>query len=726
MRVREDGGGTFADIGFDENGWLDEAAIAAHCGANNGYVQTFYDQTGNGRNCTSNSPTAQPQIYDGSVVLKENGKPALVSQATQNLQWFDFTDIAQPNTCFSVAVAGTNGYIYDGIQNVGQNTLYNQTNAIQMWAGAPVLNTGVDVPSQAQSTALFNGATSIVRIDGSQVASGSTGTQPRRGLTVGAYYDGNNPADKVQEIIAYNSDETANFEAIEDDQIDAYNDDLLLDSYPAFAAYSTRQLSKFSTKCMRVRRSSDDAEADIGFSGGLLDETAIATHCGASLGYVDTWYDQSGNARNAIQATLADQPQIYDGSVVLKENGKPACVQQSSATSMAASFAAESQPNTMFLLATASTTGNTYFSADDGTYTNRNLVQLVGGTLRMYAGSGLDGGTVAVDETAQLTALFNTTSSKHRKNGSQVASGDSGSQTLDGLTIMNGKNVSVACKKMQEEPFVPPATSYNNLGGMTNRGTIIAITSTVTYNTGNLSDLVDGSNTKDFLFDTQSVSGKHLTFDFGKEVYIDEITVSQELNVSNGSWQAQGSNNGTDWTNIGGTQTPTNSGASLYWEHVFDLSANVTSRYRYYRLLGVSGTMTTTWKFEYMFKIEAQSGLEVGNRTAEITLLIATQTVSGKHITFDFGSPLVVRRFLPYRELNQTFGTWQMQGSNNGSDWTNIGTSQTPSNSSTQGKWLSALSMTSNTTAYRYYRMLGVSGTMTLTWFFEMDFQIEP
>ena len=39
MRIREDGTDTETDIGFDSNGDLDTAAIASHCGANNGYVR---------------------------------------------------------------------------------------------------------------------------------------------------------------------------------------------------------------------------------------------------------------------------------------------------------------------------------------------------------------------------------------------------------------------------------------------------------------------------------------------------------------------------------------------------------------------------------------------------------------------------------------------------------------------------------------------------------------
>jgi len=76
---------------------------------------------------------------------------------------------------------------------------------------------------------------------------------------------------------------------------------------------------------MRVREDSGDTEADIGFDGsGDLDTSAIATHCGSANGYVVTWYDQSGNSNNVTQSTAGSQPQIYNGTAVITENGKPA------------------------------------------------------------------------------------------------------------------------------------------------------------------------------------------------------------------------------------------------------------------------------------------------------------------------------------------------------------------------------------------------------------------
>ena len=52
---------------------------------------------------------------------------------------------------------------------------------------------------------------------------------------------------------------------------------LLLDLYPAIAGYSLRQLSSSAVNCIRIRRTSDNSELDIGFVGGVVDTaSAIA------------------------------------------------------------------------------------------------------------------------------------------------------------------------------------------------------------------------------------------------------------------------------------------------------------------------------------------------------------------------------------------------------------------------------------------------------------------
>jgi hypothetical protein len=94
----------------------------------------------------------------------------------------------------------------------------------------------------------------------------------------------------------------------------------ILDVYPsASMAYSVRKLrTAYAGNCLRVRRSSDDATQNIGFDvNGDLDTAAITSFVGANNGFVDTWYDQSGNAKDATQATQAKQPQIVSSGTII-------------------------------------------------------------------------------------------------------------------------------------------------------------------------------------------------------------------------------------------------------------------------------------------------------------------------------------------------------------------------------------------------------------------------
>lgn len=101
----------------------------------------------------------------------------------------------------------------------------------------------------------------------------------------------------------------------------------LLDTYSgAAAAYSAarRLSSTYTGSLIRVRRSSDNTEQDIGYdSNNVLDEAALASFVGAGNGFVTTWYDQSGNINNSIQPTASNQPQIVSNGTINKLNNKP-------------------------------------------------------------------------------------------------------------------------------------------------------------------------------------------------------------------------------------------------------------------------------------------------------------------------------------------------------------------------------------------------------------------
>jgi hypothetical protein len=101
---------------------------------------------------------------------------------------------------------------------------------------------------------------------------------------------------------------------------------LLLDEYPnAKLAYSMRKLrNSYAGSCIRVRRSSDNAEQDIGFSNNELDQAALLSFVGANDGFVTVWYNQKTTSNKAFNTTAIYQPRIVSSGVVETVNGKPA------------------------------------------------------------------------------------------------------------------------------------------------------------------------------------------------------------------------------------------------------------------------------------------------------------------------------------------------------------------------------------------------------------------
>ena len=69
-----------------------------------------------------------------------------------------------------------------------------------------------------------------------------------------------------------------------------------------------------------LQRNVPETIADV----GDIDVNALLNFVGNGNGFVTTWYDQSGNGRNATQTTAGNQPRLLVNGVLQTQGGKPA------------------------------------------------------------------------------------------------------------------------------------------------------------------------------------------------------------------------------------------------------------------------------------------------------------------------------------------------------------------------------------------------------------------
>ena len=102
--------------------------------------------------------------------------------------------------------------------------------------------------------------------------------------------------------------------------------EVMLNLFPnASLGLSLDKLDKnYTGSAIKVRRSSNNDELDIGFVNNELDTASLLDFVGSGNGFVSIWYDQSGQANNPFQTSAGNQPKIVDSGSVILDEGKPA------------------------------------------------------------------------------------------------------------------------------------------------------------------------------------------------------------------------------------------------------------------------------------------------------------------------------------------------------------------------------------------------------------------
>lgn len=91
-------------------------------------------------------------------------------------------------------------------------------------------------------------------------------------------------------------------------------------NYHNSVAFSVRRVVAYAGPCLRLRRSSDNAEKDIPFFKGWLDEGVALSFVGSGDGFVTAWYNQTPQYGivKFIQPDAIKQPRLVTAGVIYK------------------------------------------------------------------------------------------------------------------------------------------------------------------------------------------------------------------------------------------------------------------------------------------------------------------------------------------------------------------------------------------------------------------------
>lgn len=99
----------------------------------------------------------------------------------------------------------------------------------------------------------------------------------------------------------------------------------IVDIYSPKVALGLRKLSSTATKCIRIRRSSDGLEQDIGFSGDDLDTSSMLSFIGGGGANCVKVYNQGtgGSTYDASNSTVSTQGVIATTGTIEQDTSKP-------------------------------------------------------------------------------------------------------------------------------------------------------------------------------------------------------------------------------------------------------------------------------------------------------------------------------------------------------------------------------------------------------------------
>ena len=182
--------------------------IASFCGASDGIIPWWQDQSGNNWAVSNIAEGNTPVIYQGGDFIRENGVPTIEFGVDK---WLVNEDVSidQPNTTImagyrSQTASGTS-VLFDGsiIRQLRFSTSVNE----QASAGS-ALPISVSIAVMHSSYIFFNGANSLFYINQNLSNSGNTGSNNLRGLVLGKNIEFGASVCRASEFNFFNGDKS--------------------------------------------------------------------------------------------------------------------------------------------------------------------------------------------------------------------------------------------------------------------------------------------------------------------------------------------------------------------------------------------------------------------------------------------------------------------------------------------------------------------------------------
>jgi len=221
IRVRRSSDNTEQNIGYNSSNVLDTASLLSFVGAGNGFITTWYDQSGNANNATQSTALNQPQIVSSGSLILVNSKPCLsistnsmglilgstISVGGSNYNSFVGKKDAAGNMLRALTSAATDGY---KLMNTYDNKYY-------MYAkpGSYIVSNAADTTTNQILLTGMNVAGTMSMYKNGSVLATTLNSWNYTNLIGLIGFGASGSAYKIQEAVFYNSDKSSSRTGIE-------------------------------------------------------------------------------------------------------------------------------------------------------------------------------------------------------------------------------------------------------------------------------------------------------------------------------------------------------------------------------------------------------------------------------------------------------------------------------------------------------------------------------